>query len=126
MDYIGENYLDRAGKSITYNAVYLGLQVDDVRTVTYGQETGVMTIYVDIWETYGLKRKVGSTYYQKAILGQESVKGLFEEFGVVVSSVDKAFVVNPYYTDHSKALGMISNATWWLGEKTVADQSFGT
>lgn len=120
MDYIGERYLDRcaAGDPIVWDAELDDVAVSDARTPSFDQESGVMTIDVEVIPKAGDPKRIWRGAYQKRILAPSEVAAHFAAVDVRIRSVGVATALMPdYYGTHTGELGMIARSTWWVGGK---------
>lgn len=117
MDYIGEGYLSRLGRPITWEATFQNQRAQDRRTPRYDPERRIMTIDVEVTRvTDGAQLWKGA--YQKRVLSIAEVRTHFAAFGVQpIEPCGQAAQLNQYYLDHSGELGMLARSTWWVGTK---------
>ena len=117
MDYVGRNYegMCHAGQACSWPVVLNGQQATDTRTPSFDPNTRVMTISVTV-SSPGATIWEGK--YQKLVLGQEDVKGLFVQQGVSMTPYGMAKINHPFHQKQFGGFGMLAAADWWIGRKT--------
>lgn len=117
MDYIGQNYLAncRARQLSIWTAQFEGREVLDIRIPRYTNRSKIMTIDVLCVDNKNVSIPVWQGSYQKLVLSNLEVIGLFQNAGVKMQIAGKASELNTYVASRASSFGMISKANWWLG-----------